>query len=69
MKHLTPQQMIRIIEDRGWYMYRQRGSHRLYRSLLDMSKTTIIPFHRGDLAAGTQRAIMRDVGLTDADLS
>ena len=68
MKHVTPQRMIAIIEERGWYMYRSRGSHRLYRSLDDMSRTTIILFHRGDLAPGTQRAIMRDVGLTDADL-
>ena len=69
MKTLTPQQMIDLIEDRGWYLYRQRGSHRVYRSLSDMSKMTVIPYHKHDLAPGTQRAIMRDVGLSPADLA
>ena len=68
MKTLTPQQMIDILEDRGWYLYRQKGSHRMYRSLEDMSRTTIVPFHRHDLPPGTQRAIMRDAGLTNEDL-
>ncbi len=29
---------------------------------------TVIPMHRGDMPAGTYRAILRQLGLTEADL-
>ena len=69
MKSLTPQQLTDILEDRGWYLFRQKGSHRMYRNLSDMSKITVIPYHRRTLPLGTQRAIMRDAGLTPDDLA
>ena len=70
MKTLTAQGMIDHLEARGWYFVRQRGSsHRIYKNNNCPGVLITVPYHKGkDLPPGTQRAIMRDVGMTPADL-
>lgn len=67
----TADQMEDLIMARGWYFVRQRGSHRIYKSFNDPRGFTIIPWHGGNrtLPPSTQRSIMRDTGLSDADLT
>ena len=70
MKTLNAQGMIDLLEARGWYFVRQRGSsHRIYRNNNTPGVLIVVPYHKGkDLPPGTQRAIMRDAGMTPADL-
>lgn len=69
MKALTAAQMIAMLEERGWYEARQKGSHKIFKNWNDPAKRTIVPFHKGRaLPPGTQRAIMRDAGIRPEDL-
>lgn len=67
MKHVTPQRMETVLNVRAWRLVRINGSHHIWKNE-DGSATVVVPFHRGDLAPGTQRTIMRIAKLTDADL-
>jgi predicted RNA binding protein YcfA (HicA-like mRNA interferase family) len=60
--------MCRILEDRGWTLVRVKGSHHAFEKLGN-PKTVIVPVHGNkDLKTGTQRAIMKDAELSEADL-
>ena len=60
--------MCRILEARGWRLVRVAGAHHVYRHST-MERRTVVPVHSNtDLKPKTQRSIMRDAGLTDADL-
>jgi len=65
VKPLTAQQIIALLEERGWYEDRQKGSHKIFKNWNDPLKHTVVPFHKGKtLPPGTQRAIMRDAEIT-----
>lgn len=69
MKQLTAQQLIALLEERGWYEVRQSGSHKFFKHWDDPFKHTVVPFHKGKgLPPGTQRAIMRDAGIRPDEL-
>jgi predicted RNA binding protein YcfA (HicA-like mRNA interferase family) len=60
--------MCRVLEARGWTFDRTRGSHHVYVKG-DPPVSIPVPVHGNrDLRTGTQRTIMRQAGLTDADL-
>ena len=67
MRHVTPQQAEKALNIRAWRLVRTSGSHHVWKSE-DGARTVVIPFHRGVIAPGTQRAIMKAAGLTDEDL-
>ena len=68
MKPISGKRMCKILESRGWVFERTKGSHFFYKKG-DPSETISVPVHGNrDLATGMQRAIMRQAGLTDADL-
>ena len=54
----------------GFVELRQRGSHlRLQRIEMDGRRRLVtLPMHSGDVPPGTLRAILRESGLTEADL-
>ncbi|HEY5275942.1 MAG TPA: type II toxin-antitoxin system HicA family toxin [Coriobacteriia bacterium] len=54
----------------GFVELRQRGSHmRLQRVELDGERRHLtLPMHSGDVPPGTLRAILREAGLSEADL-
>ena len=56
--------MIRIIEDDGWYLYSQSGSHKQYKHPIKKGRVTI-PDHgkNKDLDHKTVRSIMSPAGL------
>jgi predicted RNA binding protein YcfA (HicA-like mRNA interferase family) len=68
MKPVSGKRMCKALEARGWVLARIEGSHHVY--IRQRSPRTIpVPVHGNrDLKPGTQRAIMRQAGLTDADL-
>jgi len=55
--------VIRVIEDAGWYLDRVRGSHRQYRHP-ELPGTVTVPGKPGDdLAAGTLASIRKQAGI------
>lgn len=68
MKVISGKRMCRVLELRGWTLARIHGSHHVYRDSTT-GRRTVVPVHgNDDLKPGTQRSIMRDAGLSDADL-
>ena len=68
MKVVSQGRMCKILETRGWWLERSRGPHYIYKHATIL-ETIAIGKHPGeDLKRGTQRAIMRQAGLIEADL-
>ncbi len=68
MKPVSGKRMCRILENHGWTCIRIRSSHHAYQKPGE-SLTIVVPVHGNrDLKTGTQHSIMKDAGLTEADL-
>jgi len=68
VKAVSGKRMCRLLEERGWRLDRIRGSHHIYVHP-DGGRRVTVPVHGNtELKPGTQRSIMRDAGLSDADL-
>jgi len=59
---LTPQQVIKFLEKKGFILDRSKGSHRIYFHP-ETRRRVIVPFHRKDLPQGTLREILRQAGI------
>ena len=68
MPALTPQELGKILEARGWELDRIKGSHHIYYHS-QTGQRVVVPFHKRDLPRGTQRAILRQAGIDPDDLS
>ncbi len=68
MKVVSGKRMCRVLEQRGWTLARINGSHHIYRQTATRLRTSVPVHGNDDLKPGTQKGIMRDAGLTDADL-
>lgn len=59
---LTPKQMVKLLEQSGFVLVRQRGSHMLF-----VNKTTgqmtVVPMHCSELKPGLESRILKDAGL------
>lgn len=68
MKPVSGKKMCKILEARGWRLARISGSHHIFKHD-QLGRQTTVPVHGNtDLKPKTQRSIMRDAGLNDADL-
>jgi predicted RNA binding protein YcfA (HicA-like mRNA interferase family) len=56
--------MINLVEREGWRLARQCGSHRQFTHADRPGVVTIAGKPGADLPAGTERAILRQAGLT-----
>jgi predicted RNA binding protein YcfA (HicA-like mRNA interferase family) len=59
---LTPQQVIKILEKKGFVLDRSKGSHRIYFHP-ETRRRVVVPFHRKDLPQGTLREILKQAGM------
>ncbi len=64
---LTSQQIIKVLEKRGFVLDRSKGSHRIYFHP-ESRKRAVVPFHRKDLPQGTLREILRQAGISREEL-
>ena len=64
---LTSQQIIEILEQRGFVLDRSKGSHRIYIHP-ETRRRVVVPFHRKDLPQGTLREILRQAGINKEEL-
>jgi predicted RNA binding protein YcfA (HicA-like mRNA interferase family) len=56
-------EIIRIIEDDGWYYSRQTGSHRQFKHPVKKGTVTVAGKPSDDLDKGTQRSILKQAGV------
>lgn len=64
---LTPQRLIRILEQRGFVLDRVKGSHHIYYHPLT-KRRAIVPLHAGDLPKGTLLEILKQAGISKDEL-
>jgi predicted RNA binding protein YcfA (HicA-like mRNA interferase family) len=57
--------IIRLIEDDGWYLVATRGSHRQYKHPHKKGRVTIAGKSNHDLAPGTINSILKQSGLKE----
>lgn len=68
MKTVSGKRMCRILHRHGWVLGRIKGSHHAFQRAGNPN-TIVVPVHGNqDLKPGTQHGIMKDAGLTEADL-
>lgn len=64
---LTPKDVIRILERRGFVLDRVKGSHHIYLHP-DTKQRAVVPFHRRDIPQGTLLAILKQAGIDRDEL-
>jgi len=62
---VTVREALRIIEDDGWMIVAQKGSHRQYKHPTKPGRVTVAGHPKDDLAPGTLNSILRQAGLKD----
>ena len=57
-------EVIKLLENDGWYLVAQKGSHRQYKHSIKPGRVTV-PDHgqSKDLAKGTENSILKQAGL------
>ena len=56
-------EIIKIIETDGWYLVRQKGSHRQYNHSIKKGTVTIAGKPGDDIAKGTGKSILKQAEL------
>ena len=56
-------EILKLIEDDGWYLERIRGSHRQYKHANKAGLVTVAGKPNDDLAPGTQNSILKQAQL------
>jgi predicted RNA binding protein YcfA (HicA-like mRNA interferase family) len=64
---ITPRQLIRVLEQKGWRLDRVRGSHHVMVHP-DQRRAIPVPMHNRDLKSGTLAAILRNAGISREEL-
>ena len=62
LKIIKSTQMSQLVENLGFALIRQKGSHRFYRHT--DGRTTVVPMHANDLDRSLIRKIISDLGLS-----
>ncbi len=60
---LKVREIIRVIEEDGWWLVRTRGSHRQYKHPIKRGLVTVPGKPGDDVAPGTQNSILKQSGL------
>jgi predicted RNA binding protein YcfA (HicA-like mRNA interferase family) len=64
---MTPQKLIKVLEQRGFMLDRVKGSHHIYYNPLT-KRRAIVPLHVGDLPKGTLQEILKQAGISKDEL-
>ena len=56
-------EMIKLLEDDGWYLVRTRGSHRHYRHPTKPGTTTVAGKPSATLRPMTEKSILKQAGI------
>lgn len=58
-------EIIKLIEQDGWYIVAQRGSHRQYKHPVKKGRVTIAGKSSDDMAKGTTNSILKQAQLKE----
>jgi predicted RNA binding protein YcfA (HicA-like mRNA interferase family) len=56
-------EVIKLIENDGWFLKRTKGSHRQYKHLSKTGLVTVAGNPNDDLALKTQKSILKQAGI------
>lgn len=60
---MSAKEVIKLMEEHGWFEVRQNGSHKIFQHLT-IKKSITVPFHGNkDLPKGTLNAILKQAGI------
>lgn len=59
---MTAKEVLKILKKDGWYVVEIQGSHYQLKHPSKKGRVTL-PFHSGDLKAGTLNSILKQAGL------
>ncbi|MEI2609914.1 MAG: type II toxin-antitoxin system HicA family toxin [Candidatus Promineifilaceae bacterium] len=59
---LTPKEVIKILEKKGFVLDRIKGSHHIYLHPTTRRRT-VVPLHKKDLPIGTLLSILQQAGI------
>jgi predicted RNA binding protein YcfA (HicA-like mRNA interferase family) len=65
---LTPREIARLLERRGFVLDRVKGSHHIYYHP-ETRRRVVVPFHKKDLPKGTLLEILRQAGISREEIS
>ena len=57
--------ILKLIEDDGWYLVVTKGSHRQYKHPLKPGRVTVAGHPGDDLAPGTQNSVLKQAKLKE----
>jgi predicted RNA binding protein YcfA (HicA-like mRNA interferase family) len=58
-------EVIKLIEEDGWFLVATRGSHRQYKHSTKAGRVTVAGKPSDDLASGTLNSILKQAGLKE----
>jgi predicted RNA binding protein YcfA (HicA-like mRNA interferase family) len=64
---LSPRKVIQALERGGFFIDHATGSHYRLKHREDPTRTTVVPFHTGDIKRSLLRAILKQARLTDEE--
>ncbi len=64
---LNSDQIIKVLELKGFKLLRIKGSHHIYRNF-ETKRMTIVPYHKKDLPKGTFMEILKQAGIKKNEL-
>lgn len=60
---MTVRQLIKLLEDDGWYQVRMRGSHRMFKHPTK-KRTVVVPGKKGsDVPKGTLNSVLKQADI------
>ena len=59
---LTPQEIIKVLEKKGFVLDRTKGSHHIYYHP-ETKRRVVVPLHKRDLPKGTLLEILKQAGI------
>ncbi|WP_084799502.1 type II toxin-antitoxin system HicA family toxin [Bradyrhizobium sp. Ai1a-2] len=59
--------ILRLLEEEGWFLVATRGSHRQYKHPVRPGRVTVAGKPSDDLAPGTLNSILKQSGLKERD--
>ena len=62
---MSVREIIKLLNDDGWVMVAQKGSHRQFKHPVKTGRVTVAGSPKDDLAPGTLNSILRQAGLKE----
>ena len=67
LPRLTPRDIIKVLEKKGFVLDRVKGSHHIYLHP-ETRHRAVVPLHHKDLPVGTQLSILKQAGIERDEL-